>query len=129
MNEQSSAGELLDTLMRNLKEIISTKTIIGDPIQAGTMTILPLMKVSLGFGAGAGGGNNTAKSGSGGGGGGGVMVTPVGFLIVQDGHATVVTPQNSKWDWIAESIPDIIERVAKFRREGKEQKSGESASA
>ncbi len=111
MND-SNATEILDTLMRNLKEIVNTKTVVGDPVTVGTMTILPVMKVSLGFGAGAGSppGSATAMRG---GGGGGVMITPIGFLVVEDGRAMMLTPSSSRWDWIAESIPDIWERLRK----------------
>jgi uncharacterized spore protein YtfJ len=116
------AAELLDVLMRNLKEILSTKTIIGEPVHVGETTVLPVMKVALGFGAG-GGTPPEAKAGfHAGGGGGGVVITPVGFFVVEQGRAMMITPKSSRWDWVMESIPDMIERLAKVKREYDEKK-------
>jgi uncharacterized spore protein YtfJ len=103
------AKEILDALMKNLKDLISTKSIVGEPITVGKTTILPVMKVSLGFGAGGPG--ELLKNA--GGGGGGVSITPVGFLVVEEGRAMMITPQSGRWDWIIESIPDLVERMAK----------------
>jgi uncharacterized spore protein YtfJ len=117
----TSATEILDTLMKNLKEILSTKTIVGEPVQAGSMTILPIMKVSLGFGAGTGQ-QRTADGNASGGGGGGLSIVPVGFLIIEDGRAMMLTPQSSRWDWVIEGIPEMVERLTKLRRDAKEAK-------
>jgi uncharacterized spore protein YtfJ len=86
------------------------------------------MKVSLGFGAG--GGTAAEKTNSrGGGGGGGASITPVGFLVVEDGKAMMVTPGSSKWDWIAESIPDLWEKLTKVRDQARQRKHARKASA
>jgi uncharacterized spore protein YtfJ len=116
------AAELLDVLMRNLKEILSTKTIVGEPVMVGKTTVLPVMKVALGFGAGGGTPPNVKSGFHAGGGGGGVAITPVGFLIVEEGRAMMVTPKSAKWDWVVEGIPDMIERLAKMKREYSEKK-------
>ena len=128
------ATEILDSLMRNLREILRTESIVGEPIQVGKMTILPVIKVAVGFGAGGGAGTpdkaaaNGAKSmqASGGGGGGGLSITPVGFLVVEEGRAMMITPQSTRWDWIVESLPDMWEKLVRIRREGKQQKAGSS---
>ena len=125
------ATEILDALMRNMREIISTKTIVGDPIQNGNITILPVMKVSVGFGAGAGSvsgsapktdANDTVRGG--GGGGGGIAITPVGFLVVDENRALMITPKASKWEWLAESIPDLLERLTKMKKGSTGKKDG-----
>jgi uncharacterized spore protein YtfJ len=119
------AKEILDALMKNLKEIISTKSIVGEPIQVGQTTVLPVMKVTLGFAAG-GPGEMIKNAG---GGGGGVSITPVGFLIVEDGRAMMITPQSSRWDWVIESIPDLVEKLVKIRKDYKEKKDPKADSA
>jgi uncharacterized spore protein YtfJ len=119
----TEAVEILDALMRNMRDIISTKTIVGEPIINNGITILPLMRVALGFGAGAGGAatngngnsNGNGKGGrNGGGGGGGVSITPVGFLVVDQNRAMMITPKSSKWDSLIESVPDLIERLTRL---------------
>jgi uncharacterized spore protein YtfJ len=130
----SGATEILDALMRNMRDIISTKTIVGDPIQNGDITILPVMKVSLGFGAGAGTGNQGTSNGNGnmgggGGGGGGISITPVGFLVVDPKRALMITPKSSKWDWIADAVPEVLDKIGKMRgaRHGHTEEEGPEA--
>ena len=127
---EHAATEILDALMRNLREILKTESIVGQPIQAGTTTIIPVMKVMVGFGAGGGSGqvektssDGKAPFGSGGGGGGGLAITPVGFLVVEEGRAMMITPSSTRWDWIVESLPDMWEKFVRIRREGKQQKA------
>ncbi|MBI5059515.1 sporulation protein [candidate division KSB1 bacterium] len=127
----STATEILDTLMKNLKEILSTKTIVGEPVQAGSMTILPVMKVSLGFGAGTGPLSKPDGKSSGGG-GGGLSISPVGFLIIEDGRAMMLTPQSSRWDWVIDGIPEMVEKLTKIRRgakAGKQEAGGEPSAS
>jgi uncharacterized spore protein YtfJ len=116
--------------MRNMREIISTKTIVGDPIQSNGITILPVMKVALGFAAGAGAGktekpgqSGATMDGTGGGGGGGVSISPVGFLVVDETRALLITPKTSKWEWVAESLPDILEKLGKMGKDFRSKKS------
>ena len=135
---ENAATEILDALMRNLREILTTESIVGQPIQAGKTTIIPVMKVMVGFGAGGGAGSPTsgaasstkAATGSGGGGGGGIAITPVGFLVVEDGRAMMITPNSTRWDWVVESLPELWEKFQKIRKDGKQQAaSSEGADA
>ncbi|MBU1637326.1 sporulation protein [bacterium] len=123
----STASQILETLMKNLQELVSTKSIVGEPIQAGKATILPIMKVTLGFGAGGGTASDKVAT-QGGGGGGGVSITPVGFLVVEDGKTMMITPGHSKWDWIAESVPELWEKFSKFREKSKAAKKSDTDS-
>jgi uncharacterized spore protein YtfJ len=136
MSESSAATEILDALMRNMRDIISTKTIVGEPIQNGSTTILPVMKVALGFGAGAGSvgsekpGDSRSGGGGGGGGGGGISITPVGFLVVDERRALLITPKQSRFEWVAESLPDLLEKFGKIVQDfrGKKKPSEEAGS-
>ena len=40
--------------MGELHQIMKTETVIGKPLQAGNMTIIPVSKISFGFAAGSG---------------------------------------------------------------------------
>jgi sporulation protein YtfJ len=125
---ESTANEILDTLMKNLKELVTTKSVVGEPIQAGDATIIPIMKVALGFGAG--GGTTSEKTQTrGGGGGGGVSITPVGFLVLEGGNARMITPgQANKWDGIVDAIPDLVDKFTQFRAKSKAGKQTPPAS-
>ena len=102
------AKEILSSLLEHLKTMVSSKTIVGEPIEVGKTTILPVMKVSLGLGAGGAGMDEAAlKKGSksAGGGGGGLCVSPVGFLVVQEGKVLMVTPKIARVSWLTETLP------------------------
>lgn len=76
---------LLKTAMAEVERMLSTKTVVGEPITLEGNTLIPL--VSLGFGIGAGGGTGTMKGGEtgegkGAGTGGGGGVKPVALIII-----------------------------------------------
>ena len=124
-----AAAEILDVLMKNLREFVSTKTIVGEPVHVGKTAILPVMKVTLGFGAGGGTPPSSERGFHGGGGGGGVAITPVGFLVVEEGRAMMVTPKSSKCDWVVESIPDLVEKLVKLRHDARSEKDSTKESS
>lgn len=112
---------MLETTMQKLREMVDVNTVVGTAISTPDgVTIIPVSKVSVGFG---GGGSDFATSKPvaenpfGGGVGGGVTVSPVCFLIVQDGAVRMVpvpVPANSTADRIVEMVPDTLERLTDF---------------
>ena len=94
------------------------------------MTLIPVSKVSVGFG---GGGTDFANSKGGenpfgGGVGGGVKVTPLCFLIVQDGSVRMMpvpVPASSTADRIVEMMPDTLEKLNALLGGKKAEKTGE----
>ncbi len=86
----------VESLARSVQDSLSTKTIYGDPITAGAVTVVPVAEVRFAFGGGGGGGTGpelgeggSTGGGSGGGGGGGGGVRPVGFIEI--------TESGSRW--------------------------------
>ncbi len=66
-----------------IERILSTKTVVGEPITVDGNTLIPLVSVGFGFGVGAGEGNDPKRGvGSGGGTGGGGGVKPVAVVVV-----------------------------------------------
>jgi Sporulation protein YtfJ (Spore_YtfJ) len=85
-----------DALLEKLAERIggraSVQAIFGEPIQRGSLTVIPVARVRWGFGGGAGTGpiegEGGPATGSGSGAGGGVSADPIGYLeIDEDGAA------------------------------------------
>jgi len=104
--------KLLQGAARELEQILSSKTVVGAPVEVQGRTIVPL--VSVGFGIGVGGGNGSdRKNGEGGGSaigfGGGVKpiavvisdATGVRVEIIKSGAATAA-------EHIAETIGKVI---------------------
>ena len=109
-------GNLMNTTMEKIKEMIDVNTIIGDPITSpdGTL-IIPVSKVSYGF---ASGGSDlpTKKENKdcfGGGSGAGVTIQPVAFLTVYQGDVRLVSVDREEGtaDKLVNMIPDVRKKV------------------
>ncbi|MBT4140021.1 MAG: sporulation protein [Candidatus Latescibacteria bacterium] len=118
--------DLIKTMMQEFREIVKTETVVGDPVVAGDVIIVPVSKISFGFGAG--GGESGKKGGSRGTGGGG-SVQPVAFIIIQNGKAQLV-PLEDKGMSVGDLLkyaPDVIKKIKEFKDKRDKKKSGEAA--
>ena len=115
-------GELMQTAMASIKDMVDVNTVIGDPVQAsGGATIIPISKVSFGYVTAGGDLTTQEKSRKtlepvdfpfAGGSGAGVSVQPVGFLVVQDGGVRMLPASCATVaDRVVELIPTVMEDV------------------
>ena len=120
-------GNLMNTTMEKIKEMIDVNSIIGDPITSpdGTL-IIPVSKVSYGF---ASGGSDlpTKKENKdcfGGGSGAGVTIKPVAFLTVYQGNVKLISVdrQDGAIDVIADKLPEAIDKIHGFFKKDKKDK-------
>ena len=130
MEQRHALEGVMDTSMKNLKEIVDANTVIGDPVTTPTGTvIIPVSKVSFGFASG--GSDFNTKNGVPdkpvfrGGSGAGVKIDPVAFLVIKDGTTRVLpvaVPPASTVDRIVDMVPDVMDKVEKFfdKKEAKE---------
>ena len=68
-----------------MERLLSSKSVVGEPINVNGYTVVPLLSMGFGFGAGGGSGkgkNGHGGEGYGGGAGGGGGVKPVAALII-----------------------------------------------
>ncbi|MBQ7143644.1 MAG: GerW family sporulation protein [Oscillospiraceae bacterium] len=115
--ENTNIGNLMETTMNKMKEIVNVDTVVGTPIQTpdGVM-IIPVSRVSYAF---ASGGSDfrvkdNSNLGFGGGNGAGVKVEPIGFLVVREGSVrmmNVTPPANATVDRLIEKAPELIDTV------------------
>lgn len=90
---------LLKSTMAEIERVLSTKTVVGDMIQVGDVTMIPLVSLGFGFGAGGGSGKGEiptsgAKSegeGAGAGTGGGGGIKPVAMVIIDKNGVRIET--------------------------------------
>lgn len=83
---------LLRANLEEIERILSTKTVVGEPIKVDGITLIPL--ISIGFGFGAGGGQGPAQKpgageGTGAGTGGGGGIKPVAVVIISEKGVSV----------------------------------------
>ncbi|MDR0838487.1 MAG: GerW family sporulation protein [Oscillospiraceae bacterium] len=123
-------GDLMDTTMQKIREMVDANTIVGDPIVTGEgVTLIPVSKVTFGFTSGGSDfhGKNqpaTADNSFGGGAGAGVNIVPVAFLVVKGESVKILNiapPVTTTIDRVIETVPDVIDRVSDFVRERKKE--------
>lgn len=103
---------VIDSLMKGMDSVLTTKTVVGEPTQVGDTIILPLVDVT--FGAGAGTGINADRKTNKGGGGMGGKMTPSAVLIVKNGSVRLVNIKNQDTvTKILDMIPDVLDRFTK----------------
>lgn len=79
--------ESVDILFNKVEDLVSTKTVVGEAIVIGDLTLLPLIEVSVGAGAGAKENINAA-------GGVGAKITPSAVLAIQNGTVQTINIKN-----------------------------------
>ncbi len=117
----AGSGEVFNTLFERLEKFIRTETIVGEPIQVGSITLVPIMSVSFGVGGGEGSGkDNKGNDGSGGGGGVGCKMTPNAMLVVKNDQLSVYPLTNrGSLEKIIEMVPEIISKVEHYANKDK----------
>lgn len=109
MAENQFSG-VVESLLKGMDTILSTKTVVGEATQIGDTIILPLVDVSFGVGAGAGV-NDEKKTQNGAGGLGGKMTPSAVLVIGKNGSARLVNIKNQDTvTKILDMIPDIVDK-------------------
>jgi uncharacterized spore protein YtfJ len=108
---------VVESLLKGMDTILSTKTVVGEATQIGDTIILPLVDVSFGVGAGAGV-NDEKKTQNGAGGLGGKMTPSAVLVIGKNGSARLVNIKNQDTvTKILDMVPDILDRFGKKDKE------------
>ena len=105
-------NQTISSLFKGLDQFLTSKSVVGEPIQAGDMTIIPLMDVNFGVGAGttapARGGNSAA-------GGMGGKMSPSAVIVVQGDFVRILpVGETNKLQNVMDMIPGVVEKVQKF---------------
>ena len=108
---------VVESLMKGMDTVLSTKTVVGEATKIGDTIILPLVDVTFGVGAGAG--SNGAKNSASGAGGLGGKMTPSAVLVIKDGAVKLVNIKNQDAvTKVLDMVPDI---VSKFTKSGEKK--------
>jgi uncharacterized spore protein YtfJ len=116
--------KLLKSSMAEIERVLNTKTVVGDKIEVGDVTMIPL--VSLGFGFGAGGGSGKGEiptsgakgegEGAGAGTGGGGGIKPVAMIIIDKNGVRIETIKggaSSAFESVGTAIGKAIQSESK----------------
>lgn len=126
------AQDLLDTLIKDIQQITKTETIVGEPMTVGANTVIPVIRMNVGFGAGGGEGQgtdaktNTQGGGTGGGAGGGIRIEPAAFIVSRGDELSVMAApgKGGRFAEVFEHVPDLVEKLmsARSQKEGNGKK-------
>ena len=130
-------SELMGCTMEKIRSMVDVNTIVGQPIQTGDVTIIPVSKVSFGF---ASGGSDFASKNQkadadnafGGGSGAGVNINPIAFLIVRGDNVKllpVAPPPNGAVDRVVDMVPEIVDKISDFIDKQKQEKQAAADTA
>ncbi len=134
--KKNHLSELLKTTMDHVKTMADANTIIGTPIHAEGVTLIPVSKMS--FGVGGGGTEFSTKAAPnkdnfGGGSAASAKLEPVAFLVVrEDGSVKllpVTPPPATTVDRVIETVPEVVDKVTGFIESQQEKKAKKEAEA
>ena len=113
---------MLDRTIEKIRSMVDSNSVVGEPIVAGDVTMIPISKISIGLGGGGGDmPTKTPASGNdvpfGGGVGAGVKVTPIAFIVIKGDSVRmlpVAQAPNTTADRVVEMVPDVLDRISAF---------------
>ena len=85
----SNFNEAVEVLFNKVDDLVSTKTVVGEAIVIGEMTLLPLIEVAVGAGVGA-----NEKGGTSAAGGMGAKITPSAILMIRPEGTQLINVKN-----------------------------------
>jgi uncharacterized spore protein YtfJ len=98
--------------------LLTTKTVVGEPIQIAGNTIVPLVAVGFGFGGGGGAGEAekpSAGKGAGAGSGAGGGIKPVALIIADKDGTVRVEPIRASAS-VVEKLGEAVARVMETQK-------------
>ena len=114
----------VEELFRGMDMLVSSKSVVGDPVKIGDTVLIPLMDVSFAVGAGASAAD-PKKPGSGGGIGG--KMSPTAVLVISNGTTKMVSVKNQEGiSKLVDMVPDFVNRFTK-KHESSEDAGSRSA--
>lgn len=106
-------GSNIEALYGSLSEFINTKTVVGDPVTIGEITIVPLVDVNFGVASGALSGEKDDKTEKDSGAGGVfAKVMPSAVLVINNGSVQLVSLKNQdSVNKIIDMVPGILSKL------------------
>ena len=127
-------SDLMGVTMDKIRSMMDANTVIGQPIEAGGATVLPICRISLGY---ASGGSDFAQKNQkpdkdnafGGGAGMGVSITPISLLVIQGDSVRVVAvdqPAATTAERMIDLVPGVVDKVSDLLDKKKAEKEPEA---
>ena len=108
----NSFDNVMHSLMENAGGVLTSKTVIGEPITVGDTLLIPLSDVTVGAAAGS----NNGQDKNAGMGGFTAKMSPSAVLIIKNGNTKVVNikDQNSL-SRLVDMVPEVVDKIVESR--------------
>ena len=120
--------KLVKTTVEEIERMLSTKTVVGQPMTIEGATLLPLISVGFFFGTGSGSGKGESKiktegfgEGSGAGTSGAGGVKPVAVIVIDKEGVRIESIKGSlalAMEKVCEALPGMMEKRGEQKKEG-----------
>lgn len=108
----SNISESMDVLFGHLEKMLKAKTVFGEPVIIGDVTLIPVVDIM--FGAGSGGTHEKNDRGPAAGGGAGARVTASAVIVVRQSQVQVMKLKNAApLERLLDFVPEILQSVKK----------------
>lgn len=108
-----SFKENIDSMFERFENFLKEKTVIGEPMEMGNVTLIPACTVS--FGMGNGGGDGTDQKGNGGtgtGGGFGARITPTAMIVVKGDNVEILPiSKGHAFEKLIDMVPNLMDKI------------------
>ncbi len=126
--KETPVNKIMESTLEKMRQMVDVSTIIGEPITTGNTTLIPVSKITYGFASG--GTDLPSKQNNelfGGSGGGGISITPVAFIVIQDGKCRMMQINNytSSADRAIAMIPELVDKLTELIEAKKDNKPAE----
>jgi len=115
--KETPVNKIMESTLDKMRDMVDVSTIIGEPVVTGNTTLIPVSKVSYGFTSG--GTDLPSKQNAelfGGAGGGGISITPVAFIVIENGKCRMMQINNytSSADRAIAMIPELVDKLTEL---------------
>lgn len=132
MDEKNhTLNQLMNAAMDKVRLMADANTVVGEPIVAGEVTLIPISRVSIGVGVG--GSDFVSKNQKrpeadscfGGGTGAGMNIDPIAFLVVRGDTVRVLPmlpPADGALGRVMDMVPELVDKITDFVEKQQDKK-------
>lgn len=136
MDEKNhTLNQLMNAAMDKVRLMADANTVVGEPIVAGEVTLIPISRVSIGVGVG--GSDFVSKNQKrpeadscfGGGTGAGMNIDPIAFLVVRGDTVRVLPmlpPADGALGRVVDMVPELVDKITDFVEKQQDKKDNAS---
>ncbi len=129
--KKHTLNELMNAAMDKVRLMADANTVVGEPIVAGEVTLIPISRVSVGVGVG--GSDFVSKNQKrpeadncfGGGTGAGMNIDPIAFLVVRGDTVRVLPmlpPADGALGRVVDMVPELVDKLTDFVEKQQQKK-------